>query len=893
MQMFTNFRLAMVSAAAVAFAGALQPDSASAQLVEVQAFAGEPLGVARITVRFPPGRQPPIVRGQPLWLDEAHDRALYPVYNEVVTRTETANKKRLPQAVEAYFLFRGSDPLELTFDIADSHRATAVPANDPAAHKTLLNEWWQAGLSAAQEQAQTDAGPPQIENYLTAMLSRRLKLPPPQVVHAWSGRGDVDTIFGTLLGAESIRLAMQKDTFLKESPVLEEAGHPLPKPAELPAIALPELPDEIAIESIARHVPAECFYLRCGSFSNFQWLRRTVETWGGNLRDLVAVRGLDYDIRGRLERQLALRETALSSLLGEAVIADVALVGADTFFREGAAVGVLFEARNSAVLAAALAAQRQDAVKNRKGLHERTVEISGHKVSLLAASDNAVRSFYAVDGDFHLVTTSQMIVRRFYEAGAGKDSLAGLEEFRYARTLMPVARQDSLFVYLSDPWFRLLVSPQYRIEMTRRMQAEAEVEIVHLARLAARAEKQPAETIEQLIAGGFLPKWFGHRSDGSRPVLAEGDVIDSLRGARRSFLPIPDVAINGVTPTELKSYTDFAQYYASQWQRVDPVIAGIKREQRQTPRGRREGVVLDLHITPYARQHYDIFARFLGPPGKKRLAPVPGNVFDAEVRMRSPYVDGRGRAASHMFAGLRDFPVSFVFREGHVLSDTDFADERLPGYLGSTPAAAGLLFRDSKDIPEGYSEGDATFWARWTRKFNDFVVEAKSKAVLEAVTGHLKLEQAERAAQLRVHVADLAAAQVGPFLNALGYERSRAASAGNVSFMHALMQQFRVAPEAARDTMQSVLAASPACPLGGAYRLNEHGPGPVRWYSTGWSQEYPGNENRLPAEFQFPFLKWFHGLDLEFSIDATTLTTRFELELEPVNAEPPSAAKSE
>ena len=145
------------------------------------------------------------------------------------------------------------------------------------------------------------------------------------------------------------------------------------------------MPGDVEIEPLARHVPAECFYLRCGSFANFQWLRTTVETWGGNLRDLVAIRGLDYDIRGRLEHQLALRETALSKLLGDAVIADVAIIGTDTFFREGAAVGVLFQARNSAGLAAAIGSQRQEALKADRNVSEKNRR--NHRPQGLAAGD--------------------------------------------------------------------------------------------------------------------------------------------------------------------------------------------------------------------------------------------------------------------------------------------------------------------------------------------------------------------------------------------------------------------------------------------------------------------------------------------------------------------------
>ncbi len=347
----------------------------------------------------------------------------------------------------------------------------------------------------------------------------------------------MDAIFGTLLGAESVRLAMQKETLLRKVQSLEEPSLPLPKPVAPPAVEIPNVPGEVEIEPIARHVPAECYYLRCGSFANFQWLRTTIDIWGGNLRDMVAIRGLDYDIRGHLETQLALRETVLSKLLGDAVIADVALVGTDTFFREGAAVGVLFQARNNAGLAAAIGSQRQEVLKGDRTASEKSVDIGGRKVSLVSTPDNRVRSFYAVDGDFHLVTTSQTIVRRFFESGKGTDALADLKEFRYARTLMPVSRKDALFIYLSDPWFRLLVSPQYRVEMTRRMQSEAEIELMHLARLAARAEKQPAETVDQLITGGFLPKQFGAHPDGSRLVVSGAAMVDSARAQGGHFCP--------------------------------------------------------------------------------------------------------------------------------------------------------------------------------------------------------------------------------------------------------------------------------------------------------------------------------------------------------------------
>ena len=59
----------------------------------------------------------------------------------------------------------------------------------------------------------------------------------------------------------------------------------------------------------------------------------------------------------------------------------------------------------------------------------------------------------------------------------------------------------------------------------------------------------------------------------------------------------------------------------------------------------------------------------------------------------------------------------------------------------------------------------------------------------------------------------------------------------------------------------------------------------VRWGSSAWANEFIGLEDRVPAGYKSQFLDWFHGLDLEFSIDDTTLTTHIELELQPKNVQ--------
>ncbi len=179
------------------------------------------------------------------------------------------------------------------------------------------------------------------------------------------------------------------------------------------------------LEPIASRVPAECFYIRFGNFDNYLWLRQLLDDYGGDLGRMATVRGHDAGINQRLENQLGLKETTLAKLLGSQVISDVALIGRDTYLSEGAAIGILFEARNNALLQNDLMTQRREATARvaDAGATITTVDVAGQSVSLAATPDNRLRSYYVADGPYHLVTTSRAIVARFLEACAGDSSV--------------------------------------------------------------------------------------------------------------------------------------------------------------------------------------------------------------------------------------------------------------------------------------------------------------------------------------------------------------------------------------------------------------------------------------------------------------------------------------
>ena len=235
-------------------------------------------------------------------------------------------------------------------------------------------------------------------------------------------------------------------------------------------------------------------------------------------------------------------------MLGPTVISDVAMIGTDLYMQDGAAIGFLFEARNSFLLGNSLAGPRSARVKSGKAKEE-TVKIEGKDVSYLSSPDGSIRSYYVVSGDYHFVTSSRTLVaRRFLQVAKGEGSLGASQEFRHARSVLPLDRGDAVFIYFSDAFFRNFTGPVYRTESLRRLEAATDIEISQLAKLNAATEGKPGGTIEELVNGAFLPPDFGPRADGSHVVLTKDEAYDSLRGRRGSFVPVPDMPVERREP---------------------------------------------------------------------------------------------------------------------------------------------------------------------------------------------------------------------------------------------------------------------------------------------------------------------------------------------------------
>lgn len=885
---------------------------ATAARAQTEAQLGEPFGVGLITLSLTADEAAAAVELDGLALAEADGRALYPVFSEgrvsrllgeilgnglpavrqpfqaggvggllaeiLGDRLSVAASDALPSTVNVLFLFTGEQPLDVTLytPAPRSYRLVPRQAANPRGHQRLLQRWWREYNAAARQQTQDGDYPPIVQTYLTSLFSRRLGLPLSSERSSPSSRSEPLQVLDLVLGAERLRLQTLRQTNLEGHRVGEAADQPLPAEIQWQPLPPPAAAAEVEIEPLAARVPEECFYIRFGNFQNYLWFENLQDEHGGDLERMIALRGFDDRAGQRMQQQLALESSPLADLLGPAVIADVALIGRDLFLREGAAVGMLFQARNTRLLGRDLTNQRSAALRAERdrGASLQTMSIGGRDVTLLSTPDHRLCSYYVADGDFHLVTTSRAIIERFLAVGDGRGSLAANGEFRHARSLMPTSRQDAVFVFFSSAFQQGLLSPQYQIELRRRLQAVTDLELLQLAQWAARAEGYRAETIADLIQGQFLPAGFGQRPDGSGPAVVDGRLVDSLRGPRGSLTPIPDVPLGGVTRDEAARFAELTRYAAENWRQMDPLIVGIQRFAMD--RQGRERLVIDAQLSPFAEQKYGWLTSLLDRPTRVQVQPAEGDLISLQAAVKGGLLMP-SIPPHHLFLGVQDAAVPASAPGGGWLQTLQLL-RGTPGYLGAWPKPG---FLDLLPWGLGGSPPDAWGYSQlplgvYRRQWDAFSALAFDPRLLADVTPQLAVVEAEDEAQVRVRIGDVSQAQLQGWVNSLAYARARQASHGNVKLLHALSQQLGVPREQALEVAEDLLDAELVCTLGGEYRLTQAPEQLALWQSD-------RGPDAATDEYLAPLLTWFRGLaaDLTMQHDMLVLHATLDMQRKP------------
>ena len=478
-----------------------------------------------------------------------------------------------------------------------------------------------------------------------------------------------------------------------------------------------------------------------------------------------------------------------------------------------------------------------------------------------------MRSYYAVQGDYHFVTSSRALVTRFLRDGR-RPRIAGRDRgVPHARARMPLERADSVLIYFSDAFFQNLTSPRYRIEMLRRLQAATDIEVVMLAKLAAATEGKPGGTIEELVGGGMLPPGFGPRPDGSRAVLAGGEVYDQLRGRRHRFIPVPGHARRTGQPGRGRGLSPLRRGLSGQ---VGPHRAdhGCLAAQG-AGRLRRSRIVLDLRMTPLDRRRVAMLGLWAGPADPQRLAAVPGNLAACEAVL----------PGQRLFLGLRDVVPPLEIPGGRFFPWQRLRDTVI-GYLGHAGQPGGLLAVLDATFPPPQPNGmSKNLFGLWRLVSGRFVLYSFQPDVLTGTAPQLRFEAAPRPAQLWLHVADPSAARMTPFLNDLGYARTRQTTLGNLRLLATLHEQLHMPLKDCKEAAELLLGAKLICPLGGKYVLRDAGwpGGRLDFDRAGEVSESAGRAREAPPGYVAPPLSWLRGLDLDAALEGDTIAAHADV----------------
>lgn len=753
------------------------------------------------------------------------------------------------------FLFTGDQPFRIRlFDgQVDYGTFQITPVADPAARQVSIGKWWAGYTAAAKAQIDSADYPPLVEDYLVAMLSRRLGLPLP----AWYAdtQDEDDQLTSTLkliAGAEGAGEAI----FRRQAAGLVD-GNPLATmsvpagPRWSPLFQRAGLAD-VAVEPMATRVPPECFYIRYGSFANYDWFSSLSAQYGGDISRMVTLRGFETKTTAKIEDQLHLKTTELSRMLAPSVIEDQAIIGRDLFMGDGATIGVLFKAKNQFLLSTSLSNDRSGLARKDDEVSLVDLKIADRGVTLLSSADNRVRSFMVADDGFILVTNSRAMVERFLQVSDSKQSLAASPSFRLARQLMPLERNDTVFAYFSPEMLRGLIAPQNLIELRRRLVAKAEIAQLHLARLAAQQESGASENfgVDDLIGTGFLPASFGARGDRSGAVSVGDEVIDTLRGGRGNFIPIADVQIDGVTADEAQWYGSIARVYEQEFPTIDPIMLGLQREQIPAVPGA-ERITVHAEIAPWEPEKYGQWAQQLGPPTDIVMQFAPDDIVAVQAHVASPQLG----PPTHLFVAIKDMMPPDPDNFDGILNI--YRSLRgMPGYVGAWPQP-GALDRLPLGIGVGQPIGpgmNRLLGGVYRYSDGQFSLLSFQPEVINAALPHLIAGQAPDRAQLRGQVGNLQGSQLEGWVNNQLYQRASQSSLAGARFLSLIGRQLSIPPDRTAEVAEQVLGVKLQCPLGGDYQWASQ---PGRWTSTAWGGQLPAPE--APLDYVAPPMQWFRG----------------------------------
>jgi hypothetical protein len=288
-------------------------------------------------------------------------------------------------------------------------------------------------------------------------------------------------------------------------------------------------------------VPADFFLVEARTLSALIETIATATTINDIVMNQAARQSVDAWMLKRVRTQLALNDELIQRL-GGPEIEEVAITGSDVFLQDGADLALL--------------------VATTEAMNDQ----------LLAAAENDVH-LARLSPKVHVRASSRLALARII--GSCHDpriSLGCSSEFQYVRTLFEqTAAADRVFIYLSDPLIRRMISPQVRVAQKRRSICRENLMAINRSVLLYAANNGTSSTSLQDLQSGVKSCPHGGtyelRRDSFLPVG-----FCSVHGFEGNLTPLIETPVAQATPAEASEYKQFVDEYNQYWRTYfDPI----------------------------------------------------------------------------------------------------------------------------------------------------------------------------------------------------------------------------------------------------------------------------------------------------------------------------------
>lgn len=313
-------------------------------------------------------------------------------------------------------------------------------------------------------------------------------------------------------------------------------------------------------DPLAKLIPADQHVLFVPSVAAALKLVKQMDSGETVVLRLAEPRIEDAGTLARYERQLGVSLRDLPS----DTITSLALTGSDPYFRTGTDVAVLMETKQPTELAKVVSERIQNSSANFADASGKTGKVADIAYQGFVTPDRRLSSYVAQLPGAVVVTNSLAQLKKLASIQSGSTTIATLDEYKFFRHRYPRGDKDETgFVFLSDPTIRRWCSPQWRIASSRRTRNAAvlaELQAQHVVAIATgNVEPKTISTDLPMINGGELA------------ITASG-VVSSGQGTLACMTPIVETPIQQVTKTEADAYSAWRDGYQSNWSRVfDPI----------------------------------------------------------------------------------------------------------------------------------------------------------------------------------------------------------------------------------------------------------------------------------------------------------------------------------